>query len=76
MKEVNHPYFTRVILLASRAVFYKGHKFLNNPQISTIVSFTNIYKGHTIHVGPERARRYLQSLVHKRHYDSNPGGTP
>ncbi len=65
-----------VILVYKELVFYKGHNFLHNPQISTMVSFTTIYKGHTIHVGPERASRNLQSSVHKRHYDTNPGGTP
>jgi hypothetical protein len=35
----------------------KGHIFLYNPQLSPMVSFTMSYKGHTIRVGPERARR-------------------
>ncbi len=55
---------------------YKGQIFSTSPQISTVLSFTTNYKGHTIHVGPERARRSLQSSDHKRHYDTNPGGTP
>lgn len=51
--------------LLKNHVLYKGHHFLSYAQLFTCMSFTPFYKGHTIHVGPERASRGIRSSLLK-----------
>ena len=57
-------------------VLYKGHSWGCYPQLCTALSFTLIYKGHTIVIGPERASRYLRNFALKYTSAQSPGGTP
>lgn len=60
----------------SAFVFYKGHFESGCTQLSPEMSFTIYCKGHTIHAGPERARRSLQSSDHNKMLQTEPWRFP
>ena len=57
-------------------VFYKGHTRLSYSHLSTTLSFTHFYKGHTIYVGPREGKQILPEFSPETLSGKNPGGIP